>query len=401
MQSLGDLNTALPPNEREAEHLQSVFRQAALSITALFKQGKKASSKAYIAGQRQAMQEVLELLQALLDQPAAHQPGTSGPAPLSAGGPVDVGRLINFICARQEALKAEEEDNEEEDPSGPSSAPPLRRAQSAAPTPVSPLRAGMAFPRSTSATGPPRPASAAPTASSSRLGANAVASTSSAPASPPSSAFSPPYVRPPTSAPLFSFSSSTATSGAPPQQSTAPASPSPLSHAHAAHNPSALFHHSASGPPSPLARSHGRGTLHRSRTSSRGGSRAVSGAATPVSIAAGESGAGGADGAGEGAYEGFEVGMKRRWIGGAAAGAAAPDEEVIELRSEAHDGADSAAGGGMDVEPMADLDGWDGIGERPLKRVTRTARGAFGGRGGGTEHGGGGGGAGADGQQQH
>lgn len=45
MQSLGDLNTALPPNEREAEHLQSVFRQAALSITALFKQGKKASSK--------------------------------------------------------------------------------------------------------------------------------------------------------------------------------------------------------------------------------------------------------------------------------------------------------------------------------------------------------------------
>jgi hypothetical protein len=28
----------------------------------------------------------------------------------------------------------------------------------------------------------------------------------------------------------------------------------------------------------------------------------------------------------------------------------------------------------MDVEPMADLEGWDGIGERPPKRTMRSAR---------------------------
>lgn len=45
MDSLGSLNTALPPNEQAEALLASSFRQAALSITALFKQGKKATSK--------------------------------------------------------------------------------------------------------------------------------------------------------------------------------------------------------------------------------------------------------------------------------------------------------------------------------------------------------------------
>lgn len=45
MESLGQLNTALPPNELAEQALASSFRQAALSITALFKQGKRATSK--------------------------------------------------------------------------------------------------------------------------------------------------------------------------------------------------------------------------------------------------------------------------------------------------------------------------------------------------------------------
>ncbi|PRQ72810.1 hypothetical protein AAT19DRAFT_16734 [Rhodotorula toruloides] len=88
MDSLGSLNTALPPNEQAEALLASSFRQAALSITALFKQGKKATSKAFIAGQRQALQE----------------------APLAGGGgavgPVDVARLINFICPLFDILPA-------------------------------------------------------------------------------------------------------------------------------------------------------------------------------------------------------------------------------------------------------------------------------------------------------
>lgn len=45
MESLGQLDTALPPNELAEQALASSFRQAALSITALFKQGKRATSK--------------------------------------------------------------------------------------------------------------------------------------------------------------------------------------------------------------------------------------------------------------------------------------------------------------------------------------------------------------------
>ncbi|BGP36885.1 hypothetical protein JCM10449v2_000787 [Rhodotorula kratochvilovae] len=373
MDSIGQLSSSLPP-DWEDKQLQASFRQAALSITALFKQGKKATTKAYIGGQRQALQEVLEFLQALLDQPSA-QPSTSS-APL-ASGPVDVGRLINFICARQEALKAEEEDHDEDDPSPgpPPAAPPVRRSASAAPTPVSPLRPSVAFARSNSSSGvPPRAASAAPTttASSSRLHRDPT--TSSAPASPPSSTFSPPYIRPsasthqaqhPPQRSLFGPSSS-ASSSAP---FAAPASPSPLS----SQQQAAAF---LSGPASPLGP--GTGSRARALRPSRGGStrgsKPPSGAATPVAASAG----GVSVGMGMGEEYGFEVGMKRRWLPGAASGAAgtqAGAEEVVELPHPSV-GAGGTSGGmdeGMDVEGM--MEGWDGVGERPLKRVARRGAG--------------------------
>ena len=68
---------------------------------------------AYIAGQRQALQEVLEFMQAMLD----HSGNQSGPAnshslPAGSGatgaaaslGQVDGSRLINFICVSPEPL---------------------------------------------------------------------------------------------------------------------------------------------------------------------------------------------------------------------------------------------------------------------------------------------------------
>lgn len=68
---------------------------------------------AYIAGQRQALQEVLEFMQAMLD----HSGNQSGPAnshslPAGSGasgaaaslGQVDGSRLINFICVSPEHL---------------------------------------------------------------------------------------------------------------------------------------------------------------------------------------------------------------------------------------------------------------------------------------------------------
>jgi len=44
MDSIGQLSSSLPP-DFESKQLQASFRQAALSITDLFKQGKRASAK--------------------------------------------------------------------------------------------------------------------------------------------------------------------------------------------------------------------------------------------------------------------------------------------------------------------------------------------------------------------
>ncbi|BGP29017.1 hypothetical protein JCM10296v2_000753 [Rhodotorula toruloides] len=386
MDSLGSLNTALPPNEQAEALLASSFRQAALSITALFKQGKKATSKAFIAGQRQALQEVLEFLQAILENPNRNvgAGASMGVASLAGGGgavgPVDVARLINFICARQEALKADEEDRDEDEANPPSSASaagpsyaPPRRAASEAPAPPSPLRPGVAFgPRastSTSSALPPRPTSA-----HARSYSTGMSTTSSAPASPPSSTFSPPFTR---QTSIFQPHASTSASSGPPSTSTfvapafslAPPSPSPL-------GPSPIptfLSTPMTGQTTPLARERP-GRALRSRNSSRsgsasvGGSKSASGTSTPVSTPGAGVGAGVA-GADEEEIEHLGAGIKRRWASTAGSG---PAGSVVELSPPPPEPV--AGEGGMEVEPMADMEGWDGRGERPLKRVTRTPR---------------------------
>lgn len=76
--------------------------------------------------------------------------------------------------------------------------------------------------------------------------------------------------------------------------------------------------------------------------------------------------------------ESTSAGVKRRWareavgFGGAGGqGGGGGDADVIEV----HATDESSGRDGMDVEPMADLEGWDGIGERPPKRTMRSARG--------------------------
>ncbi|BGP21812.1 adenine deaminase [Rhodotorula toruloides] len=384
MDSLGSLNTALPPNEQAEALLASSFRQAALSITALFKQGKKATSKAFIAGQRQALQEVLEFLQAILDNPDRNAGFSSGLAPLAMGGgavgPVDVARLINFICARQEALKAEEEDRDEDEANPPSSASAAgpsyalpRRAASEAPAPPSPLRPGVAFgPRaststSTSSAFPPGAASA-----HARSYSTGMSTSSSAPASPPSSTFSPPFTRQDS---IFQPHASTSASSGLPSASTfaptlniAPPSPSPL-------GPSPIptfLSVPTTNQTAPLARP---GRALRTRNSSRGtstsGSKAASGTSTPVSTASVGAGAGVGD-AEEEVVEHLGAGIKRRWVAPVAGGG--PAGSVVELSPPPPEPVSAGGEEGIEVEPMADMEGWDGMGERPTKRVTRTPR---------------------------
>ncbi|GAA5831821.1 hypothetical protein JCM11251_003898 [Rhodosporidiobolus azoricus] len=388
MESLGSLNASLPPEQQAEQALAASFRNAALALTGLFKHGKKASTKAYLAGQKQAFQEVLEFVQMSLNEPArgGSSVGAAGGYGASAGvvtsgGGLDVARLINFICARQEAITAEEEENNDDDDPSPSAATvPPRRAASAAPAPPSPLRPGM-LPRSASAVPapPPRPASAAPSSSSQHQHQyqlrqhHPVASTSSsAPASPPSSAFSPPFTRPTLFSSTTGSGSSTAPAGG--NSFTAPPSPSPLGPTSSASTATpqptfSLGRASAGGgapPASPLTRPSSHSRSHRSRTNLRG---SKSGTATPSGT-----GAGGMDGEGDGIN--LSAGMKRRWgvagVAGTVGGARAvsPANGVVELPAMAGEG------GAMEVEAMMDMEGWDGVGERPYKRLTRTARGS-------------------------
>ncbi|GAA5879285.1 hypothetical protein JCM3774_006424 [Rhodotorula dairenensis] len=390
MESLGQLNTALPPNELAEQALASSFRQAALSITALFKQGKRATTKAYIAGQRQALQEVLEFMQAMLD----HSGSQSGAAhahalPVGSGaasgatslGQIDGSRLINFICARQEALKAEEEDYDEEEVSGPgagSSAMPPRRAASAAPAAPSAARPSMPFgTRSEGATRAqsPTPRTVPTGPAYSTAAGGPVASGSSAPPSPTSSlAFSPPFTR--STASLFRPTSNLVPTvpAASHSHSAPPASPSPLG---TAHTPTSV----SANPPSPLGRPSSRlhrdyhhHHPHRTRNSSRSNGSSTAGtnngtgakATQLVPAATGLSAAGG--------DESTSAGVKRRWAREAVGFGAGQggDADVIEVHAPREH--DPAGRDGMDVEPMADLEGWDGIGERPPKRTMRSVR---------------------------
>lgn len=286
--------------------------------------------------------------------------------------------------ARQEALKAEEEDRDEDEANPPASAGPSyvppRRAASEAPASASALRPGVAFgPRastSTSSALPPRPTPTSsalppcPASAHARSYSTGMSTSSSAPASPPSSTFSPPFTRQ-TSVFQPHAPNTSATSG-PPSTSTfaptlnlaPPPSPSPLGPTFLSATPSQTT--------SPLSRP---GRALRSRNSSRGasasasagGSKSASGASTPGASAAGADGGA----AGEEGIEHLGAGIKRRW---AAAGAAAADSVVELSPPPPEEPAVGAEGSRMEVEPMADMEGWDGRGERPLKRVTRTPR---------------------------
>ncbi|GAA6058574.1 hypothetical protein JCM10212_007013 [Sporobolomyces blumeae] len=341
MESLGQLNGALPPPQ--GEDLQKAFRHAALSITTMYQASKKASATAYLAGKKEALQDVLEFLQASLDHP---QPSSS------VSGPLSVGRLIDYICARQEALKAEEEDNDDEE-----TAPP-RRPASASQAPPSPHRPGPFQARESTPSISSLSATSAPISranSSQPRQAAPVASTSSAPASP---SFSPTSSRINTlSRPNpFPFPQP----HGPPLPSAVSASPSPLSS-------------TVQLPLSPLGRSatplHGRS--HRSRTSSRGkgvASTPGSGQATPIPL-----GPAGVEAAELGA-EGVGHGMKRRW-----GIRAAPTDDVVDVDlgqgRDAQGSGETEGGGRTGTDGMEmDMEGWDGIGERPLKRVARSMR---------------------------
>lgn len=254
---------------------------------------------------------------------------------------------------------------------------PPRRAASAAPTAPSAARPSMPFgTRSEGATRAPSPTPrTVPSGPAYPTAAVPVASESSAPPSPTSSlAFSPPFTR--STASLFRPTSNLAplVPAGSHVHSAPPASPSPLGPTHAPPPMSGV------NPPSPLGRPASRlhrdyhHHPHRTRNSSRSNSASAAGpnggtgskATQLVPAANGLSAAGGDESA--------SAGVKRRWAREAVGfgSGQSGDADVIEVHAPRE--ADAAGRDGMDVEPMVDLEGWDGIGERPPKRTMRSAR---------------------------
>lgn len=84
--------------------LQSAFRNSALCITQMLKAGQKASKRSFQAGYSTALQDVLEYLQSSLDVNVAQQRSNEG-----------VAQVIDYIEARQEAVRLELQDLEAEE----------------------------------------------------------------------------------------------------------------------------------------------------------------------------------------------------------------------------------------------------------------------------------------------
>ncbi|KAI0753855.1 hypothetical protein C8Q74DRAFT_1307594 [Fomes fomentarius] len=162
------------------KELTNNFKAAALSLTTLYRSSKTASKRAYNAGYSAACHDLLNMI----------QQGVSTDADPSRE--VTIGRIMDYIEARLEAIKAREEEEDEEEeraakgvagvakgkPSSPTApAPPARREQlvTAPPTPYTPSlsdtrsQAAPALASPTPPVVPLRPMSAQPLQSFSRI----------------------------------------------------------------------------------------------------------------------------------------------------------------------------------------------------------------------------------------
>ncbi|KAK4054813.1 hypothetical protein OIV83_000737 [Microbotryomycetes sp. JL201] len=393
MDSLGRLSDTLPGTEAAEKDLQASFRSAALALTSLFKQGKKATTKAYITGKREALQDVLEFVQASLDHPAT-------PNAIDGNGQLNVARLMDYICARQETLKAEEEGEDDDE----APAPPLQRRQAHAHAPPSSASFGdrRAPPHASASAPVTRPASAAPRDQNAPVPQPVASTSSSVPSSPAFTRHASHSARSQYASGSMSNASAsivTATTGSSAitsQSPSCPSSPAPGSGAQTpiAPNQSGGTPLTAMSQPTPLTRAQARreksanGTTQARRhkssastaTSNSKDRSTRSGAllSNPVSTAVGVTVDGDfTGGVGEDVLH-TTTGMKRRWTNVSTTDLAlddyGPDITGLNATDSATDASESqpddALTGGEDHMEM-EMDGWNGSGERPPKRVAR------------------------------
>ncbi|OSC98347.1 hypothetical protein PYCCODRAFT_1439381 [Trametes coccinea BRFM310] len=163
--NLNNLASSLPTSSyaNAEKELTNNFRAAALSLTTLYRSSKTASKRAYNAGYAAACHDLLNMI----------QQGVS--TDVDAGREVTIGRIMDYIEARLEAIKAREEEEDEEEeraakagPSAPKPKPhsptlPPTRARdppvlTAPPTPYTPSTMDSARPYVAPALASPTPA---------------------------------------------------------------------------------------------------------------------------------------------------------------------------------------------------------------------------------------------------
>ncbi|KIN98263.1 hypothetical protein M404DRAFT_1005401 [Pisolithus tinctorius Marx 270] len=113
MESLEGLAKSLPGSglEKAEKDLLNNFKAAALSITTLYRSSRNASKRAYNAGYAAACQDLMVMIQQGVSV-GGIAPSTSD-NPLS--GEMSIGRILDWIEARVEAIKAREEEEDEDE----------------------------------------------------------------------------------------------------------------------------------------------------------------------------------------------------------------------------------------------------------------------------------------------
>ncbi|KAG2139829.1 uncharacterized protein EDB93DRAFT_1162658 [Suillus bovinus] len=98
--------------EKAEKDLLNNFKAAALSITTLYRSSRHASKRAYNAGYATACQDLMSMIQQGVSTGGVALSGSSNPP----GDVMTIGRIMDWIEARMEAVKArEEEEDEDED----------------------------------------------------------------------------------------------------------------------------------------------------------------------------------------------------------------------------------------------------------------------------------------------
>lgn len=98
--------------EKAEKDLLNNFKASALSITTLYRSSRHASKRAYNAGYATACQDLMSMIQQGVSTGGVALSGSSNPA----GDVMTIGRIMDWIEARMDAVRArEEEEDEDED----------------------------------------------------------------------------------------------------------------------------------------------------------------------------------------------------------------------------------------------------------------------------------------------